>query len=240
MKLKTLALAAALLALPALTFAAPITYPGSSATDSSTGAAVTSGVTAAVVSVTDLDGNAKATSLAAAHVAGGNTSAVYDAAANGEAWVTLTLTASGHTFSPVVIFCSVDPSTLASTNTNTGTLITGQASIKSDTTKIGTAAGQTATVSLSTGDETKIGLIGTDTPGITSLLTKVGAPAGASLAADIAAVKADTGGLASHQKGRFTYNPTTHSLQLLLDDGVTPFGAPLTLTVDTIGNTLSR
>ncbi len=69
---------------------------------------------------------------------------------------------------------------------------------------------------------------------------RIGAPAGASLAADIAAVKADTGGLASHQKGRFTYNPATHSLQLMLDDGVTPFGSPLTLTVDAVGNTTSR
>ncbi len=120
MNLRTLALASlALLALPTLALASPVTYPGPSATDSGTGAAVTSGVTATVASVTDLDGNAKSASLAAAHVAGGNTSAVYDAAVNGEAWVTLTLTASGHTFAPVVIYCSVDPSTLATTSTIT-------------------------------------------------------------------------------------------------------------------------
>jgi len=128
MKLKLILPALALMALPPAfqpAAAAPITYPGSPAADSSTGAAVTSGITATVASVTDLDGTAKASTLAAAHIAGGNTSAVYDAAANGEAWVTLTLTATGHTFAPVVIFCSVDPSTLASANTGISTANTG-------------------------------------------------------------------------------------------------------------------
>ena len=128
MKLKLALASLALLALPALAFAAPITYPGSPATDSSTGAAVTSGVTVSIASVTDLDGNAKSTGFAAAHVAGGNTSAVYDAAANGEAWVTLSLTASGHTFAPVVIFCSSDPSTLAANGTAIAALPAANAS----------------------------------------------------------------------------------------------------------------
>lgn len=132
MKLKSVIPALLLLALPSAAFALPITYPGSPATDT-TGAAVTSGVTATVASVTDLDGTAKSSTLAAAHVAGGNTSAVYDAAANGEAWVTLNLAATGHTFVPIVIFCSADPSTLASTNANTVNLGTGQGVITTQT-----------------------------------------------------------------------------------------------------------
>lgn len=119
MKRKTvfapLALLMGLTTLTGPVLASPVTYPGSPATDTA-GVAVTSGVTATVSSVTDLDGVAKAASLAAAHVAGGNVSAVYDAATGGEAWVTLTLTAPGHTFAPAVIFCSSDPSTLLATS----------------------------------------------------------------------------------------------------------------------------
>jgi hypothetical protein len=114
--LKTSFLAFCLSLLCLNAFAAAVTYPGPPATDTS-GTAVTSGVTDAIVSVTDLDGNAISSPGAVAHIAGGNPSVVYDAAAKGEAWVTYSLTASGHTFANQTLFCSDDPQTIASANT---------------------------------------------------------------------------------------------------------------------------
>ena len=118
MKLKTLVPIFALLSLPLSVVAAPVTYPGPTAVDD-TGAVVTP-TSISVASVTDLDGNAISTPGAVAHIAGPNTSAVYDAAAKGEAWITLTPVMAGHTFvnSPPRIYASVDPQQTAKIATN--------------------------------------------------------------------------------------------------------------------------
>ena len=46
--------------------------------------------------------------------------------------------------------------------------------------------------------------------------------------------------IANHQMGRFRYTPSTHVLQLYLDDGTTLFGSALTLTLDGSNNILQR
>lgn len=232
------ALALLLLALPAL--AAPVTYPGSPATDAG-GAAVTSGVTATVASVTDLDGNAKATSLAVPHVAGGNTSAVYDAA-NGEAWVTLTLSAAGHTFAPVTIFCSGDPSALLAINSQTARFaFDGGNNVKcAPQTQVSLAAAQAFSNSAASTVTPTWYVAPPALPGdflspqeqASLLAAGANTPAGV-----VAAIKADpvlarTFGRAY---GKYAYSASTHVMSLLKDDGAPLLGAdgvtPVTLTL---------
>jgi hypothetical protein len=279
MKLKTLIPALALLLAPSWTLAAAVTYPGPAAVNDA--GATVSPTSITVASVTDLDGNAVATPGAVGHVAGPNTSVVYDAVAKGEAWVTLTPVLSGSTFvnNPPRIFCSTDSSTGATTllslatyqsalttgstttvlntpltgtadltgnkvvfttgvnkgvtrtissmNTGTGaiTLLTALATTPGSTDSFSVVQGSkaleqflaalgtdskvilsanaqtgvtiptvtsltnpatvTGTVALAAGDETKIGTIGADTGGTTTLLTRLGTPVGSSLDADI-------------------------------------------------------
>lgn len=108
-----------LLLLASASFAAPVVYPGPVAVDDS--GATVSPTSINVASVTDVDGNAIATPGAVAHVAGPNVSVVYDAAAKGEAWITLTPVLTGHTFinNPPRLFASADPQTLGTINTQT-------------------------------------------------------------------------------------------------------------------------
>ena len=140
MKLKTLVPIIALLSLPLSVIAAPVTYPGPVAVDDTGAVVFPTSIT--VASVTDLDGNAIAAPGAFGHIAGPNICVVYDAVAKGEAWITLTPVMSGHTFvnSPPRIFASIDPSNISTGTTNTGTLITGQATISGKTNLIATNA----------------------------------------------------------------------------------------------------
>ena len=73
-----------------------ITFPLLTVVDDS--GAIVSGATVTVSSLTDKSGTAKSTSLATVNVAGPNVSVDYDAAGNGEAWITLSISAAGHTF----------------------------------------------------------------------------------------------------------------------------------------------
>lgn len=61
-------------------------------------------------------------------------------------------------------------------------------------------------------------------------------------AALVAALNADPlyAQLVHHLLNKFTYNPATHSLQAVLDNGTTPLGGPMTLTVDAAGNVTAR
>ena len=69
-----------------------------------------------------------------------------------------------------------------------------------------------------------------------SLIAAANAPA-----STVAALNADTlyNNLVHHQMGKFRFNPASKTLQLLKDDG-TLLGLPMTLTVDTAGNIISR
>ncbi|BDI27975.1 hypothetical protein CCAX7_000260 [Capsulimonas corticalis] len=105
------------LCVSAIALGAPVLYPGPTIIDD-TGTRRTP-TSISVASVTDMDGNAIASPGAVAHFAGSNSGVVYDAAAKGEAWITLTPVLAGSTFAstPPVIFCSADPQTLVAANT---------------------------------------------------------------------------------------------------------------------------
>lgn len=89
-----------------------ITYPLMTVVDDS--GAIVTGATVAVASVTDPDGVAIASPGATLHQAGANVSVAYDAEAKGEAWVTLSISKAGSTFTGLnaapAFFLSRDPS----------------------------------------------------------------------------------------------------------------------------------
>lgn len=91
---------------------ATITYPVCrTVNDAGT---ILTGCTVTVASVLDLDGTPVASHGAQVHVAGSLVSVTYDAAAKGDAWITLSVSKSGETItnenaSPA-IFASADPS----------------------------------------------------------------------------------------------------------------------------------
>jgi hypothetical protein len=82
--------------LAAYLLAAVVTYPVMQVVDDS--GAVVSGATVTIASVTDKAGTAIASPGATVNLAGPNVSIDYDAAAKGEAWVTLAVSKVGSTF----------------------------------------------------------------------------------------------------------------------------------------------
>ncbi len=131
------------------------------------------------------------------------------------------------------------------TNTDkTGYIVAG-GTVGSVTGSVGSVTGSVGSVTGSVGSVT--GSVGS-VSGITlpsdflstaeqaSLIAAANAPA-----STVAALNADTlyNNLVHHQMGKFRFNPASKTLQLLKDDG-TLLGLPMTLTVDTAGNIISR
>ena len=110
-------LAALLFALPVAAVGAVVTYPGPSYIDDTGVKRTPTSVT--IASITTKAGVAIAGATATGNIATSNSSVDYDAAAYGEAWITLTPVLSGSTFAnnPPVIYCSADPQTLAAAKT---------------------------------------------------------------------------------------------------------------------------
>lgn len=94
-----------------------ITFPVGPIEDD--GGALVTGATVTVASIKNATGSAVGGASATVQLSDSNCSVSYDVSTYGEAWITLAVSASGHTFSGKLgapaVYCSLDPARIAQT-----------------------------------------------------------------------------------------------------------------------------